>query len=385
MDALTASLALLRLEGLGPARYWQLIEHFGSPVRALRELPNPLLNKLPARAQGQWREFADRGESSALLRWTQDEIERCDANGVSLLVAGEDGYPDLLAQISRPPPVLYLRGNRDVLHIPQIALVGARRATTTGLENARAFAAELAAAGFGVTSGLALGVDAAAHRGALQVGGTTLAVLGSGVDRLYPRRNTTLGQEIIDNGGAVLSELPLGSAPEAANFPRRNRIISGLSLGVLLVEAAQRSGSLITARLALEQNREVFAIPGSIHNPMARGCHQMIKEGATLVESSADIVAQLGGILGGLVQRDSPVVAQQGAPVASLAPELQEIMRALGADPRSIEQLVRATGGDTGDLMAGLLQLELAGLVVQLSTGYQLTVDGERSLCALAD
>ena len=383
MDALTASLALLRLEGLGPARYWQLIEHFGSPVRALRELPDPLLNTLPARAQSQWREFAERDESSALLQWTQNEIERCTANGVSLLVAGEGEYPDLLAQISRPPPVLYLRGNRDVLHIPQIALVGARRATTTGLDNARVFAAELAAAGFGITSGLALGVDAAAHRGALQAGGTTLAVLGSGVDRLYPRRNATLGQEIIDNGGAVLSELPLGSAPEAANFPRRNRIISGLSLGVLLVEAAQRSGSLITARLALEQNREVFAIPGSIHNPMARGCHQMIKEGATLVETSVDIAAQLGGLLAGLVQQQSPINARETA--VALVPELQGIVRALGADPRSIEQLARDTGANAGDLLAGLLQLELHGLVEQLPGGYQLTVKGERSLGAMAD
>ena len=385
MDALTASLALLRLEGLGPARYWQLLEHFGSPSLALQQLPDSLLDKLPARARNQWREFAERGESSSLMQWVQDEINRCESSGISLLVAGERDYPGLLAQISRPPPVVYLRGNCDALHSPQIALVGARRATSSGLDNARAFAAELAAAGFAITSGLALGVDAAAHRGALQVNGTTIAVLGSGVDRLYPRRNEGLGREIIDSGGAILSEMPLGAAPEAANFPRRNRIISGLSLGVLLVEAAVRSGSLITARLALEQDREVFAIPGSIHNPMARGCHQMIREGATLVETSADIVAQLGGILAGLVEQRSSIVEEGGPSETALASELQEIVRALRADPRSLEQLARETAVETGTLMAGLLQLELQGLVEQRPGGYQLTVEGERTLSVLAD
>ncbi|MBB3061505.1 DNA-processing protein DprA [Microbulbifer rhizosphaerae] len=373
MDALTATLALLRLEGMGSARYWQLIERFGSAPAALQSLPDTLLQKLPERAQSQWREYRSRGERCELLAWAQAERERCGEIGVQLVLCGDDEYPTLLAQIARPPPLLYLRGNTAALHLPQIAVVGARRASRGGLDNARAFAAELAGAGFAITSGLALGVDAAAHRGALNAGGATLAVLGSGVDRLYPRRNIPLAEEIVENGGAVISELPMGSGAEAANFPRRNRIISGLSLGILLVEAAVRSGSLITARLAAEQNREVFAIPGSIHNPLARGCHRMIKEGAALVETSADIVEQLGGLLAE-PQSQNPDAGPQ------LAEDQLRVIAALGGDLRSIEQIARDTGEDAGPLMATLLQLELAGLLEQLPGGYQLTGQGARLL-----
>lgn len=369
MDALTATLALLRLEGMGPARYWQLLEHFGSADTALTQLPDTLLCRLPERARSQWREFDRCGERSALHDWACAERARCDAAGVRLLLAGTADYPDLLAQISRPPPLLYVRGNSEALHLPQIAIVGARRASVAGLDNARAFAADLAAAGFAIASGLALGVDAAAHRGALQGEGKTVAVLGSGVDRFYPRRNVKLAEDILAGGGAIVSELPLGSAAEAANFPRRNRVISGLSLGVLLVEAALRSGSLITARLAAEQNREVFAIPGSIHSPLARGCHRMIKDGAALVETSADIVAQLGGLLA------HPATSTELEP-PQVEPQQRRIAAALGGDLRTIEQLARDTGAGAGELMAELLQLELAGLVEQLPGGYQLTPRG---------
>ncbi|SEA18458.1 DNA-processing protein DprA [Microbulbifer marinus] len=369
MDALTATLALLRLEGMGPGRYWQLLDHFGSPVAALLSLPESLLLKLPPRAQTQWREFSRCGEQSALIAWALAERDRCADAGVELIHCGEEDYPRLLAETSRPPPLLYVRGARAALQLPQIAVVGARRASSGGLDNAHAFAADLAGAGFAITSGLALGVDAAAHRGALKAAGVTVAVLGSGVDRLYPRRNAALAEEIVAGGGALISELPMNSAAEAANFPRRNRIISGLSLGVLLVEAALRSGSLITARLALEQNREVFAIPGSIHNPLARGCHRMIRDGAALVETSADIVGQLGGLL-----------AEPQADTPSHRPQLERrqlhLIDALGGDPRTIEQLARDTGESAGELLALLLQLELAGLVEQLPGGYQLTPQG---------
>lgn len=369
MDALTATLALLRLEGMGPGRYWQLIEHFGDAVQALQCPPETLLQKLPERAQSQWREYCSRGERSALITWALAERARCAEAGVQLLLCGDAAYPKLLAEISRPPPLLYAKGAIEALQLPQIAVVGARRASAAGLDNARAFAADLAGAGFAITSGLALGVDAAAHRGALEAGGITLAVLGSGVDRLYPRRNAALAEEIVAGGGALISELTLGSAAEAANFPRRNRIISGMSLGVLLVEAALRSGSLITARLAAEQNREVFALPGSIHNPLARGCHRMIKEGAALVETSADIVTQLGGLL---AAGEAPAPPPQHA----LDPQQLRLIAALGGDPRSLEQLARDTGDSAGDLMAQLLQLELAGLAEQLPGGYQLTPRG---------
>ncbi|QFT52988.1 DNA-processing protein DprA [Microbulbifer sp. THAF38] len=373
MDALTASMALLRLEGLGPARYWQLLEHFGSPDRALLEFPPTLLSKLPPRAQTQWRECCRLGGPSELLEWVAAERARCAQTGVHLVHHGDTDYPALLAEISRPPPLLYLRGARAALSLPQIAIVGARRATTAGLDNARSFAMELAGSGFAITSGLALGVDAAAHQGALRGEGVTIAVLGSGVDSVYPRQNRALAEEILVAGGAIVSELPLGSGAEAKNFPRRNRIISGLSMGVLLVEAAVRSGSLITARLALEQNREVFAIPGSIHNPMARGCHHLIREGATLVETSADIAGQLGGLLSAPVKNE---IATEVELEVALDDHQLQLLLALQGGPRSIEQLAVDTGESAGELMALLLQMELEGLLEQLPGGYQLTARG---------
>ena len=382
MDALTASLALLRLEGLGPARYSQLVDRFGSAEAALQQSPETISRTLPDRARAQLLEFQRCGEQGELGQWALAERERCAEQCIYLLHSDDENYPTLLHEIHRPPPVLYVAGDLANLALPQVAMVGARRATRAGLDNAEAFARDLAAAGFAITSGLALGVDAAAHRGALQAEGKTIAVLGTGVDRYYPPRNLALAEQILAGGGTIISEMPLGTAPEPGNFPRRNRIISGMSLGVLLVEAAVRSGSLITARLALEQNREVFAIPGSIHNPMARGCHRMIREGATLVETSGDIVEQLGGLLAGCEKQPGLFVGVAAQP-ALLPPEQQIIVRALGGDPRSIEQLARDTGGEAGDLMASLLQLELEGLVEQLPGGYQLTGDGAKTLSGL--
>ncbi|WP_288129004.1 DNA-processing protein DprA [Microbulbifer sp.] len=388
MDALFASLALLRLEGLGVGSYWQLIERFGSAEAALQQLPPNFSRKLPDRARAQLAEFQHNADDSELGQWAQAERARCHEQGTALLHCESPEYPSLLKEIRNPPPVLYVRGNPACLSLPQVAVVGARRASRAGLDNALAFSADLSAAGFAITSGLALGVDGAAHQGALRCGGEragkTIAVLGTGVDRLYPRRNIKLAEDILANDGAVVSEMPLATAPEAGNFPRRNRIISGLSLGVLLVEAAVRSGSLITARLALEQNREVFAIPGSIHNPLARGCHRMIRDGATLVETSADIVEHLGGMLSAMAQQPGLFDDTVEAAEVSLPAEQRAIIRALGGDPRSIEQLARDTGGDTGDLMAALLHLELDGLVEQWNGGYQLTGSGARTLNTLA-
>lgn len=380
MDALTATLALMRLQGMGPARYWQLLEHFSSAVEALEQLPESLLQKLPERTQFQWRQWHQHGQSSELMHWVDNERARCDELGVTLICAGDDDYPPLLTEISRPPPILYVRGNIHALHLPQIAVVGARRATSAGLDNARAFSRALASAGFAITSGLALGVDAAAHRGALDAQGMTVAVLGTGIDRLYPRRNVKLAGEILERGGVLVSEFALGTGPEAANFPRRNRVISGLSTGVLLIEAALRSGSLITARLAAEQSREVFAIPGSIHNPLARGCHRMIREGAILVETAADIVTELGGLLSDSGATPAEVAMQPVASTSSLGSVAQRLVMALGGDPRTLEQIARDTGVEAGALMAELLQLELAGLVETLPGGYQLTAEGARFL-----
>ncbi|WP_444943256.1 DNA-processing protein DprA [Microbulbifer sp. ZKSA006] len=371
MDALTATMVLLRLEGIGPARYWQLLERFASAEAALYQFPQSLLEKLSPRAQAQWREVSNRYAASELMDWVEQERARCTDLGVQLLCHSDPDYPALLAEIPQPPPVLYIRGDKGALNLPQVAMVGARRATVAGLDNARAFAAELASSGFAITSGLALGVDAAAHRGALQGAGTTIAILGSGVDRIYPKHNRTLAEDILSAGGALVSELPIGSSAEAKNFPRRNRIISGLSMGVLLVEAAMRSGSLITARLALEQNREVFAIPGSIHNPMARGCHHLIREGATLVETSADVASQLGGLLAEPTGTATPAGR-------SLPEPQRQLIKVLIGGPRSIELLARDTDSDPGELMAVLMQMELEGLLEQLSGAYQLTLRGSR-------
>ena len=197
----------------------------------------------------------------------------------------DPAYPALLAELPDAPPLLFVAGDPTLLERPQLAVVGSRRASRNGLDNARAFSRSLAGAGFVITSGLALGIDGAAHQGALDANGKTVAVLGTGIERLYPQRHLSLAKQIVEHGGALVSELPLDCPPQASNFPRRNRIISGLSLGVLVVEASPSSGSLITARLAAEQGREVYAIPGSIHHPGARGCHQLIRQGAALVES----------------------------------------------------------------------------------------------------
>ncbi|MCQ3829931.1 DNA-protecting protein DprA [Microbulbifer elongatus] len=384
MDALTSTLALLRLEGIGPGLYWQLVERFGSAEAVLQLSPQQLPRKLPDRANAQLAEFQRFSLDSELGQWALAERQRCAEECIYLLHREDDNYPALLKQIDRPPPLLYVTGDPEALSLPQVAVIGARRASRAGLDNAEAFSADLAAAGFAITSGLALGVDAAAHKGALRSEGKTVAVLGTGVDRIYPVRNAVLAEQIVAGGGAIVSEMPLGTAPEAGNFPRRNRVISGLSLGTLLVEAAVRSGSLITARLALEQNREVFAIPGSIHNPMARGCHHMIKHGAQLVETSADIVTQLGGLLSGMAEQPS-LFDYPATPTQALPPDQRSLIAALGGDLRSIEQLAQDTGGDTGDLMANLLHLELEGLVEQLPGGYQLTGNGAKTLSGLVE
>ena len=228
------------------------------------------------------------------------------AIGAKALPITHADYPAQLKQITKPPLLLYIRGDLNCLHLPQIAVVGSRRMTAGGNNHARSWANYLAQHGFTITSGLALGIDASAHRGALQGSslqaerGKTIGVMATGIEHIYPARNTQLAQQIIDGGGALVTEFPLGTQPRPAHFPQRNRIISGLSLGVLVVEAAVKSGSLITAKYALEQNREVFAIPGSINNPQSKGCHQLIKQGATLVESVTDIVDELHGPLGAL-------------------------------------------------------------------------------------
>ena len=287
-----------------------------------------------------------------------------------LIRFGDDAYPALLAGIAGPPAQIYINGDPEVLHLPALAIVGSRNPTAGGAQNAFEFARHLGKTGFCIVSGLAQGIDAAAHRGALAAGAPTVAFLGHGIDRVYPAANRELAREIAA-GGALVSEFPLGTAPGRALFPQRNRLISGLSLGTLVVEAARRSGSLITARLAAEQGREVFAIPGSIHNPLSRGCHQLIRQGAKLVEAADDIVSELaplaGHLLGSMHEPESPRPEQAAADEADA--EYIRLLEALGHDPVTADDLVERSGLTIDQVSSMLLILELEGKIEKLSGG----------------
>lgn len=281
-----------------------------------------------------------------------------------------DRYPALLKQIYDPPPILYYRGNLALAQQPQLAMVGSRRSTEQGNHNARQFAQALAKGGFTITSGLALGIDTVCHQAVIDVSGDTIAVLGTGIDVIYPARNQRLYSTLIECG-LLLSEQPLGAAAKKNHFPRRNRIISGLSLGVLVVEAASQSGSLISARCAMEQNREVFAIPGSIHNPASRGCHALIRQGACLVETVDDIFAQLQGWL----PKDALCVGPQQGELLAVEPPLalehQQLLDKLGYDPQPLEYLQQQSSLTVSEIIAALLHLELRGLIEQVAGNYQ--------------
>lgn len=280
---------------------------------------------------------------------------------------GSRHYPELLARIPDPPTLLYVHGRRDVLHLPALAVVGSRNPTRGGMENAWRFAHHLAGAGFAIVSGLAQGIDAAAHEAALAANGPTIALLGHGIDRVYPAANRDLAHRIAGDG-ALVSEYPLETAPRREHFPRRNRLISGLSLGTLVVEAARRSGSLITARLAAEQGREVFAIPGSIHNALSRGCHQLIRQGAKLVESASDIIEELAPLVGHLMQNAEPETTDElSAPRAD--GDYEKLLRALGHDPATTDELAGASGLTIAQVSSMLLILELEGKVDALDGG----------------
>lgn len=378
-DPLFYALVLHRLPHVGAATYQRLIAHFGSPESVLNQPIAQLETLLDEESLMAIREFQTHADASTIGQKVLLDLEWLDLQpDVHLVSISDPVYPELLSQIPKLPPLLFVRGDIHLLSLPQIAIVGSRNPSSGGSENAQRFAEFLAGNGFAITSGLALGVDAAAHQGALMAKGKTIAVMGTGLDLIYPSRHRSLAQDILEGGGALVSELPLGSGSKAANFPQRNRIISGLSCGVLVVEAAIQSGSLITAQAALQQNREVFAIPGSIHNPLARGCHQLIRQGATLVETGQDIVDQLQGILG--YQRENLENLQQKAAKRSeldeklldlLSPVEQQIIHAMGYDPVNIDELVERTGIAVGSMAAHLIGLEIKGYVQQLGAGYQ--------------
>ena len=284
-----------------------------------------------------------------------------------IIARGDDEFPELLDQIPSPPERLFIKGDPTLLQMPSLAIVGSRNPTRTGVRNAFEFARHLGAAGFCIVSGLAEGIDTAAHRGALDAGATTVAFLGHGIDRVYPAANRDLAHEIAQRG-ALVSEFPLGTHPHKSLFPQRNRLISGISLGTLVVEAARRSGSLITARYAGEQGREVFALPGSIHNPLARGCHKLIRQGAKLVETAEDIVAELAPLCSHLAQNSLESTTHE-SPVHYDDDEYQHLKKHLGHDPVSVDELAETSGLTIDQVSSMLLILELEGEVESLSGG----------------
>jgi DNA processing protein len=361
-DPRYAWMALSRIAGIGPVLYRRLLERFQSPERVLRAGLSALrsvegLGEITARA------ILGFKNREAILR----EIEGLDRLGIRLVTLTDPEYPPLLSRIYDPPPLLYCRGTGFAPRRPAVALVGSRNGSFYGVKATERLAFSLAQQGVTVVSGLARGIDTAAHGGALMAGGHTIAVLGSALDVVYPPENQGLYDRIAEIG-LVCSEFPLGTLPERQNFPIRNRIISGLSLGVVIVEATQRSGSLITARLALEQGREVFAVPGSIDSFKSSGTHGLIKQGAKLVEHARDILEEISGPAFSPESEKTPESTPQ--PETRLTAEQRPLWEMMGAGPVHVDQLARETGQPVGLLLSRLLDMELQGLVKQLPGKY---------------
>ena len=352
-------LALLRAPGIGPVRFARLLQVFGSPAAVFAARRSDWTTLGLAESTLDYLSTPDWRAVEQDLVW----LEQPDND---LITWDDPRYPPLLRQIQQPPPLLFVHGDPDCLRAYQIAIVGTRNPTPAGRETARHFATYLAGSGLVITSGLALGVDAEAHRGALLEQGRTIAVMGTGPDRIYPAAHRELAHAIAANG-ALVSELPPGTTALAEHFPRRNRIISGLALGTLVVEASQRSGSLITARLAVEQGREVFAIPGSIHNTMAKGCHSLIRQGAKLVETAADILEELGPLA---LASTPPPDEQLPVPVPELDEDYRQLLEQLGQEPVSVDCLVERCGLTAEAVSSMLLILELQGLVAATPGGF---------------
>ena len=357
MDELSAWLALVRLPGMHGGVLAELLPRCGSAAALVSSSPTAL------RSLGLEQRVIDALRALPTERIAED-LRWLEAAGRHFIPWGSAQYPSLLSQLPDAPVGLYVRGNPQLLSAPQLAIVGSRNPTPAGRETARDFATHLARCDLTITSGLAQGIDTASHEGALAGGGHTIAVCGTGLDSVYPRSNAALAESIAAQG-ALLSEFPCGTPPIKHNFPRRNRLICGLALGTLVVEAAVRSGSLITARLAGEQGREVFAIPGSIHNPLARGCHQLIRQGAKLVETAQDILSELGPLAGTLQQvpRIDKTTDTSGDFTSPLDKEYEILLDALGFAPAGMDLLVQRTGLKAEVVASMLLILELDGRI----------------------
>ena len=348
---LASWLALNQINGLGNEGLRRLLQAFGTPTQIfatpshiLKQVVQPTVAE--SIAQG-WHE----SELEAVAIWLEDPLN-------TIVTLADPDYPQALLNIPDPPLLLYVKGRRELLNQPTLAVVGSRNATAQGMKNAEAFALAVSNAGLCIASGMAHGIDAAAHRGGLRGASASIAVVGTGLDKVYPAANRDLAHQLAQHG-VLISEFALATPPLAANFPRRNRIISGLSLGCLVVEASLQSGSLITARMALEQGRDVFAIPGSIHAPQTKGCHHLIKQGAKLVECAQDILEELAHFT---IAPTSPASAVENHP----------LFEHLGFDPIDLDNLSQRSGLTIEALSAILLQLELDGDVATLPGGlYQ--------------
>jgi DNA processing protein len=372
-DELIAQLALNRVSGIGSLAFSNLLQSFGSASavfsanrQQLSRVPDITVDSIDLLVRGLEATNVDQD-----LLWLNLDP------GHHIITLQQAEYPSMLAQIHRPPPVLFLKGDVSLLQTIQLAIVGSRNPTPAGRDNARAFARNLAATGLTITSGLATGIDGAAHQGALDVNkndknggrqGRTIAVAATGLDRIYPSRHRDLAYDIAENG-LLVSEFPVGTGPLRENFPRRNRVISGLSLGTLVVEAAVKSGSLITARYAMEQGREVFAIPGSIHSPLSKGCHWLIQQGAKLVETAEDIAEEILPLLPAFDEENNENHTDTAIAASSISKEEQMLLEAIGFDPVSMDILLSRTGLAIEDISVFLSQLELQKLIDVLPGG----------------
>ena len=352
-DQLASFLALHHIFGLGRVSLIRLSEKFAGDF-------NYLLNASRSDLQAAG---LKKDQIEQVLKPDQTCVDQdlawAEKSGNHLVCFDDDAYPSLLRQTADFPPLLYCSGNIELLKHPQIAIVGSRKCTPGGANTAREFAGFLAKSGVAITSGMATGIDAEAHKGALSCGGNTIAVTGTGLDRIYPPGNRQLAYDIHDNG-LLVTEFPLGTEVRSENFPRRNRIISGLCVATLVVEATRRSGSLITAHQAIEQGREVFAVPGSIHNPQAKGCHQLIREGAKLVDQPSDIIEELGSLLGFIVEQQQQTKNNSDCQLDSTT---RHLLDAIGYDPVSPDTLVERSGLTIDKLSSMLLLLELNNLI----------------------
>ena len=349
--------ALSFIHGLGAQTFCQLLKAFGDPANIYAASFKPLTEIVSEKIAIDIGKGADEEALKDTIQWLSQPNNY-------LVTLADAHYPKALLEINDPPPFLYAKGNLALLNQPSIAIVGSRSASVQGEKNAEAFAQGLCEYGLCVVSGMALGIDGAAHRGALKANGATIAVVGTGLDIVYPAKHRDLAHQIIEKNGLIISEFAIGTPSKPQNFPKRNRIISGLSLGCLVVEANLQSGSQITARLAGEQGREVFAIPGSIHSPMAKGCHQLIKQGAKLVDDLRDIIDEIS--IENIVHQQAENTAVSGTNTE------HKLLDLMGFEPTSIEALVHLSDLTVSELSSILMLLELEGKIASLNGGlYQ--------------